>query len=112
MTIRTSPVPGEAASISRITSFSGGPCSTHNSAFMRASRALALPSYRFQRDCRRFAPTYAQRCDAALEAALVEGVEQRRDDARPRGADRMAERAGAAIYVDSPVVEVQIVHRG
>jgi hypothetical protein len=48
---------------------------------------------------------------AALAAALAQRAEQRDDDARARGADRMAERAGAAVHVDLVVRQVELAHR-
>src|SRR3954470_714015 len=46
-----------------------------------------------------FAAADAEAGHAALQAALAQRAEQRHQDARARGADRMAQRAGAAVDV-------------
>jgi hypothetical protein len=54
----------------------------------------------------------AERSDAAAELALLEGREQRDDDARAGCADGMAERAGAAVDVDLVVGQAERAHGG
>src|SRR4051812_17560491 len=56
---------------------------------------------------RAFAATDAQRRDPALAAARLQRMQQRHHDPRPRRADRMTERTGAAIHVDDVVRELQ-----
>jgi hypothetical protein len=53
----------------------------------------------------------AQRRHAALEAALLQRAQQRDDDARAAGADRVAQRAGAAVHVDDLVRQLELGHR-
>src|SRR5262249_4566227 len=53
-------------------------------------------SAQLNRHRRRFPPANAQRCHAELAAGLLQGTDQRDDDARTGGADGMAERASAA----------------
>ena len=43
-------------------------------------------------------------------AVLLQRVQQRDDDARAGGADRMAERAGAAVHVDLLVRQAEVAH--
>src|SRR5450830_950725 len=61
-------------------------------------------------DGRRFAAADAQRRHAALAAAVLQRAQQRDDDARAGGADRVAQRAGAAVHIDLAVRDVQLVH--
>src|SRR6185437_16077520 len=60
---------------------------------------------------RRFAPANAERRDAALEPPCAKRRDQRHQYARARGADRVAERAGAAIDVDLLVRKPKVAHR-
>ena len=48
---------------------------------------------------------------AALEAVLSQRADQRDQDARARRADRMAQRAGAAVHVDLVVRQLVLLHR-
>ena len=48
---------------------------------------------------------------AALLAVALQGVHERRQDARAGRADRMAERAGAAVDVDLLVRDADVLHR-
>src|SRR5574337_493270 len=57
------------------------------------------PLYDFERHGGRFAAADAQAGNAALAAALAQGVDQRDDDARTRRTDRVTEGAGAAVHV-------------
>src|ERR1700675_3034436 len=75
---------------------------------MRLARPIEA-SARFRRsslmdalDCDRrgFAAANAQGRHPAGQAMALEGVQQGHDDARAGGADRMAERAGAAMNVE------------
>src|SRR6185437_9685769 len=61
----------------------------------------ALTSDALDRERRRLAAADAERRDAAPAAALAQRAEQRHDDARARCADRVAERARAAVNVDA-----------
>src|SRR5262245_30705917 len=54
----------------------------------------------------------AQRRQALLGVALLHLVEQRHENARPRRADRMAERDGAAIDVDLRRIPAEILVDG
>ena len=67
--------------------------------FLRSASSCG-PSDQFDRHRRGFAAADAQAGDAALAAVLAQRAEQRHQDARARGADRMAQRAGAAVDVD------------
>jgi hypothetical protein len=57
---------------------------------------IGCGSVQFDRHRGGFAAADAQRRHAALQAALLQRAEQRDDDARARGADRVAERDSAA----------------
>src|SRR6185312_1163048 len=50
----------------------------------------------------------AHRDEAALQVAALELVEHRADQHRTGGADRMAERHGAAVHVDLLAVELEV----
>src|SRR5229473_8711742 len=62
--------------------------------------ATRLVNPALDRDRGGFAAADAECCDAALEVLRFERVQQRDDQPRAGGADRMAERAGAAIDVE------------
>src|SRR5207344_3266543 len=64
------------------------------------------------RHCGGFAAAYAQRSHAALSATRPERGDQRHQNARARRADRVAERAGAAVDIDLLVRKAEIAHRG
>src|SRR5271166_3351407 len=84
------------------------------SAMSIASRGIWATSVAlcgFDRHRRRLAAAYAERRDAALEAAGAQRPDQRHKDARARSADRMAERAGAAVDVDLVARQRKIAHR-
>jgi 3-hydroxyacyl-CoA dehydrogenase/enoyl-CoA hydratase/3-hydroxybutyryl-CoA epimerase/enoyl-CoA isomerase len=57
-------------------------------------------------------PPPRQRRDAAAELARLERVHEAGDDAPAGRADRMAERAGAAVDVDARRVELELADRG
>src|SRR6185369_7489741 len=59
-----------------------------------------------------FAAADAQRRDAALELTLAQRTQERDDDARAARADRVAQRAGAAVHVHDLVRELELGHRG
>src|SRR6185503_14685144 len=59
-----------------------------------------------------FAAADAEAGDAAFQVARFERVQKRDDDARARSADRMAERAGAAMDVDLVRRQVEVADRG
>src|SRR3546814_9103058 len=65
----------------------------------------------FHRNRGRFAAADAQAGDAARLAVALERGDQRRDDARAAGADRVAERGRAAMDVDLVVRAAEVVHR-
>src|SRR3546814_1221482 len=65
----------------------------------------------FHRNRGRFAAADAQAGDAARLAVALERGDQRRDDARAAGADRVAERGRAAMDVDLVVRDAEVVHR-
>ena len=58
-----------------------------------------------------FAAADAQARHAALQPVLAQRADQRHDDARAGGADRVAERAGAAVHVDLVVRQAVLLHR-
>src|SRR5471032_3548208 len=60
----------------------------------------------------RFAAADAQRRHALLAAGALERADQGDDDARAGGADRVAQRAGAAVDVDLVVRDVEVAHGG
>src|SRR5262245_59538603 len=65
-------------------------------------------------DCHRYAhpAADAERGEALLRVALLHLVQQRDEDARARGADRMAERDRAAVHVHLAGVPAHLpVHR-
>src|SRR6476620_9623074 len=63
------------------------------------------------RDGGGFAATNAQRRDPAPEISRFECLQQRDDQARAGGADRMAERAGAAIDVELVSIDAEVALR-
>src|SRR5665213_4194417 len=65
-----------------------------------ARAASLIASQALDRQRRRLAAADAQRRDAAPAAGLAQRAQQRDDDARAGRADRMAERACAAVDVD------------
>ena len=75
----------------------------------RLSSALSLRQ--LDRHCGCFAAADAERRDAALCPARPKRGDQRHQNARARGADRMAERAGAAVDVDLLVRQPEVAHR-
>src|SRR5690349_19357629 len=93
--------PGVAASAAHARQKS----SQDSSGIMRASNAL-------DRERRRFAAADAKRRHAALAIVFAHRAEQRYDDARTRRADRMAERAGAAMHVHAVARDAVLLHRG
>src|SRR5450830_1470650 len=78
---------------------------------MRACRQQSS-LYQFDRHRRRFAAADAQGRHAALAAGFLQGAQQGDDGARARGADRVAQRARAAVDVDLAVRNVEVVHGG
>src|SRR5688572_188506 len=66
----------------------------------------------FDRQSYSIAAAEAERGDAAFEIPLLQGIDQRGQDARAAGADRVAERDGAAIDVHSGRVDPELLdHR-
>ena len=74
-------------------------------------RPVAEGETTLHRKRRRLAAADAQRRDAAPRAARLHRRQQRDENPRPRGADGVAERAGAAVHVDLVVRQVEIAHR-
>ena len=73
----------------------------HRSARQTSSIAIAVAS----------PPPMQSARDAALLAVLAQRAEQRHEDPRARRADRMTERAGAAVHVDLVVRDAVLLHR-
>src|SRR5690348_1775690 len=75
-------------------------------------RKESIPSDHFYRHGGGFTTTNAKRSDPALPAPVLEGMDQRHQDARAGGADRVAEGAGAAVHVDARVFDLELGHGG
>src|SRR5690349_15613174 len=65
----------------------------------------------FHRYRSRFAAADAEARDAALAAGLLQRVDQRHEDSRSAGADRMTEGGRAAVDVDLVVRDAEVLHR-
>src|ERR1700732_448020 len=66
----------------------------------------------FNRDGGGLAAANAKRRRAAFQPIFLQGRKQRHDDSGPRRADRMAERAGAAMHIDLFMRDTEFPHRG
>src|SRR5690606_9103784 len=77
------------------------------------SRTLHLTPYtshQFHCHRRRLAAADAKRCDAALEIALFQGMEEGGHDACAGCADRVAQCAGTAVDVHLCMIELEIMY--
>src|SRR6056297_614720 len=83
-------------------------CATRPSAGSRWLFRTGTVSDRLDTDGHCLAAADAQRGDAAPAAAFAERVQQRDEDARARGADGMAQGAGAAVDVDLLVGDAHV----
>ena len=67
-------------------------------------------SRHFERDGGGLAAANAKRRRAAFQAVFLQGRKQRHDDSRARRADRMAERAGAALVMPAVGIDAMNKH--
>src|SRR5208337_4824541 len=73
--------------------------------------SMTVPSEHLDGHGGGFAAADAQRGDAALQSVFRQRRHQSDQDARARGADRMAERAGAAMDIHLVMRQIEIAHR-
>lgn len=74
--------------------------------------AIYFSRWQFQRNGRGFTTTHAKGGDAAAQTMVLQGMEQRHDDPGTRGANRVPQRAGAAVNVHTLQANTQLLRHG
>lgn len=77
-------------------------------AYPKLTQSLLLPQ--LKRYCRGFTATDAQACHTATAACTAQCTKKRNDQARTRGADRVAHRTGTTMGVDLIRVQTEVTN--
>src|SRR5450432_4024150 len=77
---------------------------------LRGAAWIRVPLQQLEGHGRGFAAADAQRGDTAPAAARAQRVDERGDNTRAGGANRVAKRAGTAVDVQALMIELEIVH--